>query len=222
MPDVGDAVTLTFETTTGATVTAEKQRPDGTVAPPTAVPEEPAGSGRFPFTFVPDAPERWIVTFVATGVVIARERQAVLVAAADAPLPYATVDDVVAVFGALDDTKVALTEYLLATASRRMRAAVPALEGNLAAGAVSWWDAQDVAVSMVLRVLRNPAALQNESAGPFSVNYNFRLAAGFLFVGQDELQQIAPAAASSSGGVGTAGFGLRDRCTTDLHWPVVR
>jgi hypothetical protein len=88
---------------------------------------------------------------------------------------------------------------------------------------VSWFDARDVAVAMVLRVLRNPAALQNESAGPFSVNYNFRLAAGFLFVGQDELTQIAPPApASSMGGVGSVGFGLRDRCTTGLDWPVPR
>jgi hypothetical protein len=215
MSEVGDAVTLTMETTPGATVKATATRPDGVPLTEVPVAEAPAASGLYPYTFVPELGGRWVVLFVASGTVVARERHVLLVDAADAPLPYASVDDVVDVFGVLDVPQVRLTERLLATASRRMRSAVPALEGNLALGAVSWWDARDVAVAMVLRVLRNPAALSNESAGPFSVNYNFRLAAGFLFVGQDELTQLAPAAAGN-GGIGTVAFGVRARrdCAT--------
>jgi len=66
--DVGDAVELTFNTTTGAAVNATWLDPDQ-VAVDSDVPvtEAPVASGKFPYTFLPDRAGVWTGLFTASG-----------------------------------------------------------------------------------------------------------------------------------------------------------
>jgi hypothetical protein len=203
--DVGDAIELTFATTTGAAVAVSWFDPDGaTVLDNVSVPESPAGSGQFPKTFAPTSPGIWQALFTASGAATAVERYYVRAYSVTGAPPLATVGEVAAQFGTLTAAQEGLASWLLRAASKMVRARFPLLDTQLADGRLDPELVALVVVNMVLRVLRNPQGLRSETVGPFSRSYDTTVAAGLLALAKDEIELLVPVVTGSKRyGIGT-------------------
>lgn len=151
-----DAVTLTFVTTTGATVTAQVQQPDGTLLAAVSVSESPAASGEFPFTFLPDAPGMWGVVFRASGVVTAVEQRWVRARALATVPPLAAVEDIARGWRGLTSDEETVVAALIDHASLIVRAKIPTVDSRLADGSLSADLVAAVVAGMVRDVLDSP------------------------------------------------------------------
>jgi hypothetical protein len=164
MTDVGDAVTLTFETTTGATVTAEVYDPTGTlVRGPESVTEDGGNEGQWHFTYVGDSAGRWRATFRAVNPTVV-ESYFVLFEADDRPAPFATVDEYEKRAGIppTTGTKRAQIEASLEDVSGRMRTKLPAgFEPDPVV-------ARAICVSVTRRGLANPGGYRQRMWGSYS------------------------------------------------------
>lgn len=203
--DVGDAFELTFTTTTGAAVTVSWFDPDGTtVLDNIAVTETPAGSGRFPRTFLPNTPGVWAALFTATGAAVAVEKYYVRALPIDGPAPLATVGDVGAQFGGMTAAQEGLASWLVRAASKIIRSRFPFIDDQIAAGLVDPDVVALVVTNAVLRVLRNPNGLRSETIGPFSRSWDTSIAGGLLGFSKDELADLTPVLTGiNRAGVGT-------------------
>lgn len=191
--DVGDAIELTFEGITGATVTASWYDPTGTaVFEDTPVPENPGGSGLFPSTFLPTAPDMWHAVFHASGAMTAVETYWVRALPVSGDPPLATVGDVAELFGPLTVAQEGLVSALLRRASAMIRNAYPDLAARITAGTLSSDLVAHAAVNMVLRVIRNPRNLRSETVGPFTRTYDTGAAGGLLVLTDAETALLAP------------------------------
>lgn len=192
--DVGDALELTFNTMPGAVVTVSWLNPDQIAVVDTdTVTENPAGSGKFPYTFVASSPGVWTAEFRAAGATSAAERYYVRATALSGPPPFAAVGDVTAQYGSMTAAEESLAGWLLRAASNMIRARQPYIDQQIASGLVSQDMAALAVTNMVLRVMRNPSGLRSETVGPFSRAYDTSVAAGLLVFTSDEEQLIAPA-----------------------------
>lgn len=196
--DVGDAVEYTFLAETGATVVVSWLAPDGTTfVDDAAVPEAPSGSGKYPYTIVPNAPGMWEALYTVSGTQVGVEKLYLRVVAVTGPGPLATVGEVQAQFGVMSTNQTALTATLVRAASRLVRSRFPRIDAQIAAGVL---DPEVVAlgvVGMVLRVLRNPQGLRSEAVGPFSRAYDTSAAAGLLVITDNDESMLTPNAARS-------------------------
>jgi hypothetical protein len=197
--DVGDAFELTFITAPGATVAVSWYDPDLVpVYESQPVPESPAGSGKYPRTFVATRPGMWKVLFTSTGTATAVEQHWIRAQSVTGPAPLAVVGDVSAPFGTMTAAQEGLTGYLLRMASKLVRSQYPNIDAQIAAGQL---DAEVVALNvaaMVLRVLRNPQGLRGKSVGPFSYTYDTTEAAGQLVIGKNEASAFTPVTAAAA------------------------
>jgi hypothetical protein len=192
--DVGDAIELTFSTTTGATVTVTWINPDGVeVIDTQTVPESPASSGQFPVTLLPDAAGVWTALFTAAGAATAVEAFYVRAnTVPQSPPPYATVGEVAELYGALTTAQEGLVAALLRRASAMLRARWPDIGARITNGTLTADAVAHAAVNMVLRVMRNPAGMRSESVGPFSRTFDTATATGLLGITDAEVAMIAP------------------------------
>lgn len=191
--DVGDAIELTFTAATGATVTATWIDPTGNVVVDhVAVNEDPAGSGKYPFTFLPTVADMWQAIFIASGTQTAVETYWVRALPIDGPPPLATIGDVAELFGALTSAQEGLVSALLRRASSMIRNAYPGLADRVLAGTVDPDLVAHAAVNMVLRVIRNPGNLRSETVGPFTRTYDTGAAGGLLVLTDAETALLAP------------------------------
>lgn len=202
--DVGDAVDLTFTTTTGAAVVVSWLDPDQeAVLDAATVTETPAGSGRFPYTFLPTRAGVWTAQFTASGAAVAVERYYVRATSFDGPPPLAAVGDVASQYGDLTAAQETLTRWLLRAASKMVRSKFPLVDAHITVGKL---DADVVALAvanMVLRVLRNPGGLRAETVGPFSRTYDTTVAAGLLVIAPQEITMFTPIPDAGALPVGT-------------------
>ncbi|RBO87967.1 hypothetical protein DFR74_110223 [Nocardia puris] len=108
---------------------------------------------------------------------------------------YATLDDVRNRYeGEISGQEAEWVTARLADADALLRAMVPALaDGPEAVAPLMAQNARRVIVDAVLRVLRNPAGLTEQSVGPFRVRYDTgeNYSATVYFTG-DELSVFAP------------------------------
>ncbi len=191
--DVGDGVELSFEGTTGATVTVSWLDPDLVpVLDAVPVTENPAGSGRFPYTFLPTAPGLWQAVFTASGTITAVERYWIRALSTTGPPPLAVVGDVAELYGSLTPAQEGLVSALLRRASAMVRAAYPDLADRIAAGTLDADTAAHAVVNMVLRVISNPRGLRSETVGPFTRTYDTQKATGLLALTDAETAMLAP------------------------------
>lgn len=201
--DVGDAIELTFNTVPGATVTVTLLDADQAEVELNAeVDEAPAGSGKFPYTFIVSTPGVWTVEFRASGTTAAVERYYVRATALSGPPPFAAVGDVAAQYGSMTAAEESLAGWLLRAASNMVRARQPLIDQQIADGRVSGDMAALAVTNMVLRVLRNPGGLRSETVGPFSRSYDTTAAAGLLVITDDELALLAAAGAARAAVIG--------------------
>lgn len=191
--DVGDAIELTFSTVTGATVLVSWFDPDMVaVVDQAAVTETPAGSGSYPYTFLPTSAGVWTAQFTASGAATAVERYYVRATALTGPPPLAAIGDVAGQYGTFTPAQESLTGWLLRAASKMVRARFPNIDAQLAASTLDRDVVALAVTNMVLRVLRNPGGLRSETVGPFSRSWDTRVAAGLLVITADEEAMFTP------------------------------
>ena len=137
--DVGDAVQLTFNTTSGSDVIRWWFDPMGTaIIDGDTVSESPSGSGKFPASFAPTASGPWRARFAASGNATAVEDY--WINARDVPNeppPLASPGDVIELFGPMTTEQQALTAALLRHASRLVRGRFPDLADRIAFAAAA-------------------------------------------------------------------------------------
>lgn len=191
--DVGDAVELTFESAPGADVTVSWLDPSlAPVLDQVPVPEVPAGTGKFPKTFLPTVPGMWQAVFTASGNATAVETFYLRAVSITGPPPLATVGEVASQYGTMTPAQEGLTSTLLRVASKLIRQRFPNVDAMIASGKL---DPEVVALAvtnMVLRVLRNPSGLKAETIGPFSRTYDVTVAAGLIVLTGSEEVLLAP------------------------------
>jgi hypothetical protein len=191
--DVGDAVELTFETVTGATVTITWNAPDGTtVLDHQTVTESPASSGKYPTTLVPDTEGMWQAIFTASGAATAVESYWIRAIAITGPPPLATVGDVIELFGPVTPAQESLIGALLRRASELIRGTIPDLDAKIVAGTLKASLVALAAVNMVMRVIRNPRNLRSETVGPFTRTFDTSAAGGLLELTAADLALLTP------------------------------
>lgn len=193
--DVGDALELTFTTTTGATVTASWYDPDAVpVFEDQDVTENPVASGRFPHTFLPDRPGMWKAVFTASGTATANDAYYVRVRSLYGPAPLAAVGDIGEQFGSMSAAQEQLAGVLIRAASQMIRGRRADIDAQITAGTVSADLVALAVTNMVLRVMRNPGGLRSETVGPFSRTYDTTYAAGLLVITADDEALLSPVA----------------------------
>lgn len=115
--------------------------------------------------------------------------------------PFATVDDVDAL-RPLDSDERDRAGVLLVYASATIRKPMPDIDARIASGDLDADLPRLVAVQMVIRVLRNPDGVRQETVGPSSISYDTSAALGQLVLTDDELAILLP---NPTGiGIGTA------------------
>jgi hypothetical protein len=219
--DAGEAFELTFNAAPGSNVTASLLDPDQVaVVDAEYVPEVPAGSGKFPRTFVPTLRAgMWTALFNGPG---QPERYYVRVRALTGPPPLAAIGDVADQYGPMTQAQEGLAGHLVRAGSallrQRARQADLDIDADVAAGRLDPELPALAVANMALRVLRNPNGLRAETTGPFSRTYDTSAAAGLLVVTADDLASVATAPAVPDG---LAGLGIGTiRVTPGLAPPV--
>ncbi len=173
--NVGDPVSLIFDAVPNVSVTATVLPPIGQVWPaePVAASTTPGEEDQYPYTFWPDRTGLWRVTFRATGSAVASATYNVTVTDPTAgPPPYATSDDIAAMWRTLTDEETTRADVLCRLASQLMRTRVPVLDERIADGRTPAEAATLVCSQMVIRSLRNPGGIASETTGPWSVTYS--------------------------------------------------
>lgn len=223
--DVGDAVELTFHSRPNAAVAVTLINPDQEeTVTGELVPEDPPGSGIFPYTFIVATPGIWTAQFVAAGNTAAIERYYIRATPLTGPPPLAVVGDVSAQYGTMGLAEESLTGWLLRNASNMLRGQRPLIDQQIREGKVSRDMAALAVTNMVLRVLRNPNGLRSETVGPFSRSWDTTTAAGLLVVTNDELGLIEPVGSAQAGrAVGSfrpsAGLAIAPILRPGSRWP---
>jgi hypothetical protein len=209
VPDVGDAIEITFNAPTGATVTMSWYDPDGTVVlSNTEVAENPGGSGKYPVVLLGSSAGQWRATFHASGMVTAVETYYETFIDPTGPPPLATISEYTELFGALSITRQSTAKALLRRASQLVRDRFPIIDAQIAAGTTPANSVAMAVLNMVSRVMRNPSGLRSETTGPFSRAYDNAASSGYLALTAEDLALIDPsadpnAAIKSKGRVGT-------------------
>ena len=202
--DVGDAFELTFTTAVGADVEVTWLDPDqAPVFSDVTVAETPAGSGRFPFTFLPDRAGVWTAQFRASGAATQFEQYWVRASSVSGPLPLAVLGDLAGQMGSLTTAQESIANWLLRAASALVRSRYPGIDDLITAGTLSADVVALGVANMVVRVLRNPRGLRQETVGPFSRAYDTSNAAGLLVITDEEAVMFTVAAATPVMAVGS-------------------
>lgn len=118
-----------------------------------------------------------------------------------------SVDEVVARWRPLEPAERPVAEALLVDARAILEARVPGLEDRLAAGTVSEALVRSVLTGMVLRVLRNPDGLVQETTDDYSYRRADDVATGALYVSDVELGNLT--AATTPVGAGGGAYSVR-------------
>lgn len=118
--------------------------------------------------------------------------------------PFATPDDVDQLLP-LDQPGRDAAAQLLVVASALIRKSFPDIDTRISNGQLDGELAKFVAVQMVLRVLRNPAGVRQETIGPSSVSYDPGQASGQLALTPADQAMLAPQLTGI--GIGTARLG---------------
>jgi hypothetical protein len=193
VPDVGDAIEITFNAPTGATVTVSWYDPEGTVVlNNTTVNENPGGSGKYPVVLLGSAAGQWRATFTASGAVTAVETYFETFADPSGPPPLATLSEYTDLFGSLSITRQAVAKALLRRASQLVRDRFPTIDATIVAGTTPGNSVAMAVLNMVARVLRNPSGLRSETTGPFSRTYDATASSGYLALTSDDIALIDP------------------------------
>lgn len=116
---------------------------------------------------------------------------------------FATQDDIEALWRPLDASESGQVESLLRLASAMVRGRFPDLETRLYRSQIDSQLVADIVASMVVRAMRNPTGIKQETIGPVSYTVDARVASGYLFIDDAEAALLAPAALPGARGFGS-------------------
>lgn len=109
--------------------------------------------------------------------------------------PFATAEHVAGLWRALTDDEATLADNYLAAASRIIRAEVSDIDDRIDAGTLDAELAGDVAVAMVLRVMKNPNGVRQRSETyadfSFSETVDQAISSGLLYLDDRERATLA-------------------------------
>lgn len=118
--------------------------------------------------------------------------------------PFATPEDVAAVFRPLSEEETVIATGLLLAASIKLRVRVPSIDERIEANPIWGEVAKYAVVAAVKRVLQNPenARQKSETTGPFttSITVDSAVSSGALYLDERDLEGLV----SSGGFVGSA------------------
>jgi N-acyl-L-homoserine lactone synthetase len=121
----------------------------------------------------------------------------------------ATLDDLEQLWRPLTADEERSADTLLRMASAMLRSSVPSVDARVCDGTLDAQTVADVVAMMVVRAMRNPTGVKQETIGPVSYSVDARVAAGYLFIDASELALLAPRARAGAGGVGVGSIRLR-------------
>lgn len=104
----------------------------------------------------------------------------------------ATASDVEARFRPLSSAETVLAQTLLGDAWALLLGRRPTLDADIEAGTVSRENAVRVLAAMVVRVMRNPDGLLEESIDDYKYRRDSLVSSGVLHVTSDELADVSP------------------------------
>lgn len=111
----------------------------------------------------------------------------------------ANITDVEEILGTISDSgDIALTNALIRRASAMVRDAVVNIDLRLANSTLDSQTVADVVADMVIRVLRNPEGVKQETIGPTATTYDPTVASGRLFIDPEQLYMLTPSIAVRS------------------------
>jgi len=108
---------------------------------------------------------------------------------------FAALADVEEMLGTLEGYENDFVSGLIRRASAMVRSQVASADIRIANGTLDRQTVADVVTDMVIRVLRNPEGIKQETIGPTATVYDPLVAAGRLFLDPDELFILTPPAA---------------------------
>lgn len=123
------------------------------------------------------------------------------------------IADLEARFRPLTDPEQSVAQALLDDAWAILLTRRPSLEQQITDGTVADASVRVVVAAMVLRVLRNPNGVKSWTVDDYSETRDNSLAAGALYVSDDELGLISP------GGTGDGAFSIRPSGATGFYQP---
>ena len=111
------------------------------------------------------------------------------------PVPFATVDDLAAMWRPLSAAEQLRAEVLLPVASAAIRREVPGIDAQIAVGAMDPEIPRWVACQMVKRVMASPMdapplTQQQQSVGSVSAGMTFANPSGDMYIGRAELKML--------------------------------
>jgi hypothetical protein len=117
----------------------------------------------------------------------------------------ATADDVAVKWRPLSPAEGQQVEVLLEEASAKLRRAVPNLDARIASGEIDTVLARSVVTNAVLRVLKNPSGVTQQSAGPETASWSGVRATGEVTITAGDVADVLPVVSGGSRGsyVGT-------------------
>lgn len=115
---------------------------------------------------------------------------------------FATDGDVQELYGDIEPDDVGKVNALLRRASTIIRAQAYQVDLRISTQLLDAQIVTDVCVDMVIRVLRNPEGVKQETIGPIATTFDPTVAAGRLFMTPDELFLLQPPT-STRAAVGT-------------------
>ncbi|MBM4575287.1 hypothetical protein GS415_00680 [Rhodococcus hoagii] len=118
---------------------------------------------------------------------------------------YVTSEDVAARFeGQLSSEQLSWIDIKILDAEALLATYIPRLENFETSTGLDQANAKRIISDAILRVLRNPAGLQQEEAGPWRVVRSATAASGSLFFTTDELSAFRSAPRRRVGNLGMA------------------
>lgn len=125
------------------------------------------------------------------------------------PTAWVTLEDIQAAYeGVIASSSEARVQWLIDYACARLARLRPALEADLASGAVDEVLVRATLTNAILRVLRAPGAFRSESAGEYSYTLNSSVASGLLSFTAEELADCSPAQVATARALGVGSFTL--------------
>lgn len=119
----------------------------------------------------------------------------------------ADVADVENLYQPVADDDLRRVEGLIRYASSVVRASVPGLDRRVERGTLDAQVVADVVAMMVIRALRNPGGVTQETIGPVSYSVDANVGSGYVFLSDAERALLAPTA-SAGASSGPRGVGM--------------
>jgi Phage protein Gp19/Gp15/Gp42 len=111
--------------------------------------------------------------------------------------PFASPEDLESAWRPLSDAETSQADYWLGRASRVIRKEIPTVDARIASGDLDSALVADVAISMVIRYMRNPDGKRQETIEDYSFTRDATGSSGEVKMTPEEVKLLTPIEAPS-------------------------